>query len=110
MYLEKVNLIRAMIFPDSSPATSKDLTKSDNAAASSSDAKEEREKLSTEQLKEIENNLLLVLDDATIELPVDSTDLQKLVLKQNSIESAPAWVVEEFVQKFTALTAVRFAF
>lgn len=92
---------------DDASIASKAADQSETGGVSSGDSKEERERLPQDQLKEIEKSLLLVLDDATIELPIDTTDLRKLVAKQSSARSVPAWAVEEFLQKFTALTAVR---
>lgn len=90
---------------DRSPSTSN--SKQETVNVQSVEVKEEKEKISPEKLKEIENKLLLVLDDATIELPIDVIDLHKLVAKHIPNETIPLTAVEDLVQKFTAQTAVK---
>ena len=67
------------------------------------EVKEEKVKVNPDILKEIEKQILLTLDDATIELPIETEELFRLVNKNASIPEMTLSVVDDLLQKFSVL-------
>ena len=67
------------------------------------EVKQEETSVDPELLKEAEKQILFTLDDATIELPIDSEELLRLVLKNSSIHGLNLSIVDDLVQKCSAL-------
>ena len=67
------------------------------------EVKQEEASVDPELLKEAEKQILFTLDDATIELPIDSEELFRLVLKNSSIHGLNLSIVDDLVQKCSAL-------